>query len=84
MPAPQPWPPEYPEPEPEPAPELALDACPLGDDETCQVTSLRAIGRDEVPSQSYRGGAMRRRFGLDDESDDEPDARFDRWRERWP
>ncbi len=79
MPAPQPWPPEYPEPEPDP--DFALSACPLGDAETCPVTSFRAFGRDDSPSEPYHGGSRRRRFGLDDDEDGDGGARFDRWRE---
>lgn len=60
--------------------EDACEARPIDDAESVAVTSLRGVGRDDTPSVPYRGGSMRRRFGLDDE-DADPTRRFDRWRE---
>ncbi len=83
---PAPFPPEDPPdapPGPPPSPPWWEDACearPIDDAESVAVTSLRGVGRDDTPSVPYRGGSMRRRFGLDDE-DADPTRRFDRWRE---
>lgn len=85
---PAPFPPEDPPdapPGPPPPPpwwEDACDARPIDDAESVAVTSFRAFGRDDAPSDPYRGGSRRRRYGLDDEDEDaDPAGRFDRWRE---
>lgn len=57
-----------------------FDAQPIDDADGVAITSLRATGEGETPSVPYRGGARRRRFGLDDDEDGLA-RRFDRWRD---
>lgn len=87
---PAPFPPEDPPdapPGPPPPPDWwdyidgrACGAQPIDEAEGVAVTSFRAFGRGDAPSEPYRGGTRRRRFGLDD-GDQDPAQRFDRWRE---
>jgi hypothetical protein len=56
-----------------------LDAQLLDDDDTRAVTNLRSLGRDDTPNVPYRGGAMRRRHGIDDELEGAELADPDGW-----
>lgn len=60
--------------------ELPVDAVPMQDGAR-RVTSLRSLDRDGLALCAYRGGAMRRRPGIDDDDppdfdDDEPGSLF--------